>query len=72
MTRCHVCERPVTHDHDPYALPGHYDGDRWEVVMRNGFIVRSCQSCWMRWPDPFKLFPSTGFGYVPESLEVAA
>ncbi|MBA3402569.1 MAG: hypothetical protein H0U05_11370 [Actinobacteria bacterium] len=57
MTRCHICERPVEHDRDPYYVkndPGHYDDERFEVAMGNHLFVRACWSCWMRWPDRHK------------------
>lgn len=53
MTRCHICERPVKHDRDPYYVkndPGHYDDERFEVAMGNHLFVRACWSCWMRCP----------------------
>ena len=57
MTRCHICERSVDHDWDPYYVdtdPGHYDDERFEVAMRNHFYVRACYRCWSLWPDAHK------------------
>ena len=55
--RCHVCERRVDHDHDPYYVatdPGHYDDERFEVAMGNDVFVGACWSCWFKWPDDHK------------------
>jgi hypothetical protein len=65
VTRCHVCERPVDHDHGPCQPADHYDDDEWSVVMRNRIIVKACWSCWMKWPDDHKSFPALGFGLWP-------
>jgi hypothetical protein len=62
VTRCHICERPVSHDHDPFQPDGHYDDERWTVAMGNGIFVAACWSCWFKWPDERKLFPAVGFG----------
>lgn len=71
MKRCEVCERPVAHDHDPHQPEGHYADEHWEVVVRNGFAVRTCWSCWMAWPDSFKRWPAVGFGRWPDDAERA-
>jgi hypothetical protein len=56
--RCHICERPVDHDRDPYYVatdPGHYDDeDDLEVALDNGIFFPACFSCWLRWPSAHK------------------
>lgn len=57
MTRCHICERPIDHDWDPFYVandPGHYDDERFEVAMGDHLFVRTCWSCFFRWPDAHK------------------
>jgi len=57
VTRCHICERPLEHDRDPYYVqthPGHYDDERFEVATANHRFVTACWSCWMKWPDDHK------------------
>jgi hypothetical protein len=54
---CHICERRVDHDHDPYYVdtdPRHYADERFEVAMGNHLFVRACWSCWFKWPDRHK------------------
>ena len=66
---CHICERRVDHDHDPYYVetdPGHYDDERFEVAMGNHLFVPACWSCWMKWPDEHKMALGSGFGFCPE------
>jgi hypothetical protein len=79
LKRCHICERPVDHDRDPYYVdtdPGHYDDERGlEVAMGNHMFVRACWSCWFKWPDDHKrregeitgleLADLVAFGLVP-------
>lgn len=64
MTRCHLCGRPCVHEIEPTCgdLPAVTVPDVWTVVMRNGIHVGACHACWMKWPDPFKLWPELGFG----------
>jgi hypothetical protein len=62
VKRCHICERPLEHDHDEHQPKGHYADDAYLVAMRNGLYVDACWSCWMRWPDEHKTWPAVGFG----------
>ena len=72
MKRCHICTRPIDHDHDPHAPEGHYNGDEYNVVMRNGFYVAACWSCWFKWPDAHKRWPVEGYGRSMEPVDVLA
>jgi hypothetical protein len=57
VKRCHVCERPLEHDHDPYYVandPGHYADERFEVAMGNHLFVPACWSCFTKWPTNHK------------------
>jgi hypothetical protein len=70
--RCHICERPVEHDHDPHQPEGHYADDPCYVVaMGNGIYVDACWSCWFKWPDAHKLFPAVRSGRWPDESESA-
>jgi hypothetical protein len=56
--RCHVCERKLDHDWNPYHVEadrGHYDDEHGlEVALGNHLFVSACFSCWFRWPDEHK------------------
>lgn len=69
MKRCHICERPLDHDHDPHAPVGHYADERRQVAMRNGLYVDACWSCWFKWPDERKIWPTFGFGRAPVNVD---
>lgn len=69
MTRCHVCDARCERQVEPaitregeVVLPAVMARDVWTIVMRNGVHVDACLSCWMKWPDEWKVFPSVGFG----------
>jgi hypothetical protein len=61
--RCGVCRQGIPDDElfDETTRERHH-GDRREVVLRNGLVVRSCLRCWAVWPDSWKRFPSFGYG----------
>ena len=68
MKRCHICERKLDHDHDPYYVDtdaGHYEDERFEVAMRNHWFVTACWSCWFKWPDAHKRCSPVGDGISP-------
>lgn len=52
---CAVCLQPS----DPWDTD-----DFREVRFRNGHTFRACLSCWCKWPDEWKPFPSFGYGRV--------
>ncbi len=57
MRRCGICERLVSHDHDPFYVetdPGHYDDECFEVALASHLFVHACWSCFTRWPTPRK------------------
>jgi hypothetical protein len=60
---CHVCRWPIPDDEllDPLT-GGRHDGDRREVVLPSGMIVRTCVRCWTLWPARHKRFPAFGYG----------
>ena len=69
---CHVCRWPIPDDELLDTLTGKWQGgDRREVVLRNGLIVRACLRCWTLWPDEHKLYPRVGYGRTGEKSSTA-